>query len=367
MRHYITFLTLFVFLNTIQISISWAQQAAIVQVDAVQNQSFGEMINFSARLMPKQSGVVAARTSGPVTKINIELGDRVKKGSLIATVDASILMDEQDRLNALVNEAKQEIARTKAEAQLQRQQVQRLEGLKNSVAFSRGRYDDALQLLIINEISIEMAKARLARAKANLALNKTQTLWANVIAPYQGIITDIHTEAGSWLTSGQPVVSMINDSDFEVVADIPTQQIQGLSEGMLLPLSLDDGTNHQIIIRSLIPEENALSRTRQVRFTPNFGKMKKPHALGQSATIELPIGPKKNVVTVHKDAIVNMAGRTFVYVAVSGFAQIRPISIGAALGSRFEVLGGLRADDLVVVRGNERLQPGQAIKINEKP
>ena len=112
---------------------------------------------------------------------------------------------------------------------------------------------------------------------------------------------------------------------------------------------------------AVIAEENPLSRTRQVRFTPDFGTAGKPLAPGQSASVELPIGPQRDVVTVHKDAIITMNGQTFVYVAQSGMAQIRPVQTGIAVGNRFEVVGGLRAEDLVVIRGNERLQPGQSI------
>jgi len=66
---------------------------------------------------------------------------------------------------------------------------------------------------------------------------------------------------------------------------------------------------------------------------------------------------------VHKDAIVRRQGQAFVYVAKDGQAQIRPVQLGAAVGGRFEVLGGLGPGEPVVVRGNERLRPGQQIAV----
>ena len=62
-----------------------------------------------------------------------------------------------------------------------------------------------------------------------------------------------------------------------------------------------------------------------------------------------------------KDAIITGAQGSIVYVAADGVAEIRPVRTGEAIGHRFEVLQGLGPGELVVVRGNERLQPGQSI------
>jgi multidrug efflux pump subunit AcrA (membrane-fusion protein) len=54
-----------------------------------------------------------------------------------------------------------------------------------------------------------------------------------------------------------------------------------------------------------------------------------------------------------------------VYVAADGQAQPRPVTVGASVGDRFEVIDGLAPGDLVVVRGNERLRPGQPIQFDQ--
>ena len=77
--------------------------------------------------------------------------------------------------------------------------------------------------------------------------------------------------------------------------------------------------------------------------------------------MRLPLGPRREVVTVHKDAIITRQGQSFVYVANNGSADLRPVRLGEAVGTRFEVVGGVVVGDLVVVRGNERLIPGQPV------
>ena len=76
----------------------------------------------------------------------------------------------------------------------------------------------------------------------------------------------------------------------------------------------------------------------------------------------VPIGKPRKVVSVHKDAVITRGGQKIVFATVAGKAERRVVRLGSAVGSRFEVLEGLGIGDVVVVRGNERLRPGQAIK-----
>jgi len=84
-------------------------------------------------------------------------------------------------------------------------------------------------------------------------------------------------------------------------------------------------------------------------------------AANQSVTVLLPTGGGEDVVTVHKDAVIRQGPRAIAYVVQDGVANPRPLSLGKAVGSRFQVLDGVSTGDLVVVRGNERLQPGQSV------
>ena len=68
------------------------------------------------------------------------------------------------------------------------------------------------------------------------------------------------------------------------------------------------------------------------------------------------------MLSVHKDAVINRRGKQIVYVVQEGKAAMRPVQLGEAVGARMEVLRGLAQGDLVVVRGNERLRPGQDVR-----
>ena len=335
----------------------------MVSVDEVRVEAMAQTVPVIGRLVARRAGEVAARTAGPVAALYVAVGDRVARGDAIAVLDTVRLRAERDRLAATVNEAQAQVERLTAQAALRRQELRRLEGLQDSAAFSQSRFEDARQEVIIAESAIGTAEAARVRAMASLSLNRIDLSWATIEAPYPGVITLVHTEVGAWLGVGEPVVTMVSDIDLEVEADVPSRRIEALEAGTVVALVLDDGTEHSAVVRAVVPEENALTRTRQVRFTPRFETVRKPLAINQSATVVLPAGRSRDVLTVHKDAVVRRQGQAFVYVAAEGQAQIRPVQLGAAVGGRFEVLGGLGPGEPVVVRGNERLRPGQPITV----
>ena len=339
------------------------QPPAVVSVDQVRMESMAQTVPVIGRLVARRAGEVAARTAGPVARLHVAVGDRVETGDPVAELDTVRLRAERDRLAAIVNEAQAQVERLTAQSALHRQELRRLEGLRDSAAFSQSRFEDARQQVIIAESAIGTADAARLSASASLRLAQIDLDWATITAPYPGVITLVHTEVGAWLGVGERVVSMVNDQDLEVEADVPSSRIGSLVAGAQVAVVLDDGTEHTAVVRTVVPEENALTRTRQVRFTPSFSALRRPLAINQSATVVLPTGGGRQVLTVHKDAVVRRQGQAFVYVAKDGQAQIRPVQLGAAVGGRFEVLGGVGPGEPVVVRGNERLRPGQAISV----
>ena len=115
-------------------------------------------------------------------------------------------------------------------------------------------------------------------------------------------------------------------------------------------------------VRAVVPDESPLTRTRSVRFTINLSVQERNLAANQSVVLAIPLGKEHDVVSVHKDAVINRKGKNIVFVVKDGVANIRTIRLGESIGTRFVVLDGLQTGDIVVVRGNERLRSGQKVK-----
>ena len=343
-----------------------AQQASIVGIDEVVVEPLAQTQPVIGRFVARQAGEVAARTEGAVTQIDVHVGDRVAAGDVLAVLDVDRLTWRRDLAASTAKEMAALRASANAQLDKRRQELARLEGIRNSAAFSQARYDDAVQDVLTAESAVTAAAAVLARVRSNLKLAEDDLEHGTVYAPYDGVVSFRHTEVGAYVRVGDPVVSLVNENDLEIEADVPYNRIAGLQSGTVVTITLADQTTHNAVVRAVGAEENAMTRTRQVRFTPAVEGATVSNAVGESVSVLLPLGAPRQIISVHKDAILKRQGMSLVYVVdEESKAQIRPVELGEAVGTRFEVLGGVGPGEQVVVRGNERLRPGQGVQIGE--
>ena len=337
-----------------------------VRVDVVRNEPISQTVPVIGRLVARQSGVVAARARGPVAELRANVGDRVKKGEVVAVLVRDRLGAERQLRAAEVSQATAMVETAKAQITYVIQEMKRLEGLRASAAFSQARYEDKHQEVVKAESAKAEKEAALKRALVNLRLAEIELRDTEIRAPYAGVVSLRHTEVGSYLSVGDPVVTLIDDEHLEVEAEVPAKRVPGLVSGAPVIFRLDDSTVLPAIVRAVVPEENPLTRTRTVRFTPRFDGAQDNLASNQSVTLQLPVGAARNAVTVHKDAVLNRSDETIVFIVSGEMAKVRSVKLGESIGGRFEVIAGLKPGDLVVVRGNERLRPGQKVRYERK-
>ena len=339
------------------------QEGAPVRIDAVRSEALTQTIPVIGRLVAQQAGSVAARIGGPILEFRVQVGDRVKAGDVIAVLDKSTMAAERELAAAGLALARAELNTRQAQITLAQQELRRIEGLKTSAAFSQARFDDVRQQVAIAEAGAREAEASVTSAQASLRLAEIDLANTEIKAPYDGVISQRLSEAGAYAREGDALVNMIADHSLEVEADVPSNRLLGLTPGTELTGRLDDGTAFTASVRAIIPDENPLTRTRAVRFMPRFAADTAAMANEQSVTIQVPVGAPRQIVSVHKDALIQQPDDIMVFVVVEGQAQPRKIIVGEAVGVRYEVLDGLSEGELVVVRGNERLQPGMPVRI----
>ncbi len=332
-----------------------------VGMDLVKVEPLRQTVPVIGRFVPRQAGVVASRVAGPIARFNVEVGDTVTKGQPLAELVTDNFTWERNRRAADVTSAQAEIATTEASLKLLQQELNRLDRLRTSPAFSEARYEDKAQETVRAKSQRAEAQAKLKSAQAELELAEIALRDTVVLAPYDGTITQRHSEAGAYVQVGAQLVSMLDHNNLEIEADVPANRVPGLETGMALDATITDGSSLRAIVRAVIPEENPRTRTRRARFVAEFPGKNKSTAANQSVTVLIPAGEIRDVLTVHKDAVLNRGGGQLVVLNDNGKATFRPVKLGQAVGVRFVVEDGLKEGDQVVVRGNERLRPGQAI------
>jgi len=342
-----------------------AQSASLVHVEKVSEAPLRQTVPVIGRLVSLRSGSIAARIGGPVRQVLVEVGDRVAKGQLIALLDSETMKADLQLAESEIDAAEADYRTWAAEAEVAHTNLRRQQGLRKSVAFSQAKFEDAQKLMAVANAKVKRAEANVAIKRAALKRKKLDVEYASIRAPYDGVVVQRHTEAGSFVEKGAAVVRLIGDRALEVEADVPYKRIAGLSRGRMIRITLDDGSEHKARVRSVLPSENPLTRTRTVRFTPIFRSNTGQLAESQSVTLFVPIGIEKRVLTVHKDAILKRPSGDQVFVVDNGKALPRTVTLGAEIGSRIEVLGGLKKGDVVVTRGNERLVPGASVRVEK--
>jgi RND family efflux transporter MFP subunit len=338
-------------------------RATPVGVDAVRSEPLEQTVPVIGRLVARQSGVVAARTGGAVAEIKVTVGDRVKKREVVAVLDRDRVRATRELRATEVAQAEAAIATSKAQLDYVTQEMKRLEGLRRSAAFSQARFEDKRQEVVKAESATAEKQAALLRARVNLKMADIELRDSVIRAPYAGVVSIRHIEVGAYVGVGQPVVTLIDDEHLEIEAAVPAERIAGLAPGTPVAFRLVGTSSAEAVVRAVVPEENPLTRTRTVRFTPRFNGDHDNLATNQSVTLHIPAGPARAVVTVHKDAVLNRSEGPMVFVVVKDVARPRPVRLGEAVGGRFEVIDGLKPGETVVVRGNERLRPGQKVRV----
>ncbi|MCR4377179.1 MAG: efflux RND transporter periplasmic adaptor subunit [Rhodospirillales bacterium] len=338
-------------------------RAVTVDVDAVIEEQARQNVPVIGRLVAQNSGVVSAIIKGAVQEMRVHVGDRVDVGDVLAVLASDSLKWSRELRVAEVKSAEADLTNARAQAKLRRQELQRLENLRQSSAFSPARFEDAQQELAKAESSAARGESDLSVAKANLNLADIDLANAQVKAPYAGVVTATLTAVGTYLNAGEPVLSLVDDLSMEVEADVPADRVQALTPGTMVSFGIGaDGVERFAAVRAQVPEENPLTRTRKVRFSPAEDALGQNAAANQSVSIAIPSGPMKQVITVHKDAVLTKGGQRVVFLVTDGKAELRPVELGEAVGGRFIVHSGLKSGDEVVVRGNERLAPGQTVQ-----
>ena len=339
-----------------------AQRAALVGVDEVRDERVSQTYPVIGRMVARQAGVIAARVGGPVAEVRVAVGDTVERGAVLAVLVRDRLRWLRERRAADVAERRADVLARQAQITMKSQELERLERLRQtrSAAFRQAVYDDTRIEADMLSSQAGEAQARLKQAEADLSLAELDLRDAEIRAPFAGVVTVKHIDAGAYLSVGAPVITLVNDRDLEIEADVPADRVASLQPGVEVTVSIG-GRDERTVVRASIPQENPLTRTRAVRLTPQFKASDIDYAVNQSATVHVPVSVGRKVVSVHKDAILNRQGNNMVFVVEEGAAKPRPIVIGEAVGGRFIVVDGLKPGETVVVRGNERLFPGQPV------
>lgn len=316
---------------------------------------------YPGRLLPVRIAEVRARVSGIVLARKFVQGSDVQKDDVLFEIDPA-------KFDAKAESAKAQVLRSQAALQLARQQFERNDRLRSTNVASEDQVDIARANLGQAEAELAVAKATLRDAELDLGYASVRSPIAGRIGP--ALVSEgalVRQEDGTQMATVRDISSVYVDFT-ESLAEIARAQRQ-VSEGVLIPatqddveLIADDGTSYQRTGRLLFSSAVVNETTGQVTLRAEFPNPDGRLLPGSYVRVRMKEGVISQAVLVPQRAVQrDSLGQAQVLVVTDGRAATRPIVAGQVVGSNWLVKEGLRPGDQVIVDGIERAIPGTPV------
>lgn len=319
---------------------------ALVQVVPVASGTVDPMAELVGTVYYTRVAKVAAEVGGPVAAVTFEEGDRVTAGGTLVRLD-------NDILDTRLAETRATLSQARVELQQATRDLKRMETLFQENSVAESAYEEHL----FRKKGLEHRVAALRAGLARLELEKEKK---NITAPFNGIVIEKMTEKGEWLDTGDPVALLADDTLVDVVIDVPQSMLAHLHPGRTVQ-GKSNGREFTAEFAGYIPRGDIATRTFSVKL-----RLRNTAGLveGMEARARLPQGPKQESLLVPRDAVLDQRGTPTVFIIKEGKAVPIPVTVTGYERMQIGVSGaGLAQGQQVVVHGNKRLRPGQAVLI----
>lgn len=308
--------------------------------------------------LPSTPGVIAARievalgfqTLGRITARHVDVGDIVSRGQVLAALDPDDLQGEVRAAQAAVEAARVQERTAQASADRTRSLAQR------NVA-------SAAQ---VEQVDRALASATAARQQAESELIRARDAegFAEMRAPFAGVISAVHANAGAVVNAGEPVIQLSAQEGIEAVIDLPDAALARLKTGDRYDVWSEADPAHLFpaTVAQIEPVADAVTRTRRVHLD-----LRDDAALRLGALVRArPSGGPAARLALPESAILDPDGTPQVWIVSRdgdrASVALREVQTqGPALNGRIAIAAGLAPGDEVVIRGIHSLTEGQAV------
>ncbi len=368
---------------------------------------------FIGTVTPVKTASVGSAVDGRIADFPVNEGDFVEKGQPLAQLlTATITLEHEaavhelslreEELKELENGSRPEEVRraqaAMAAAKASREYHQKKRDRADELYARNAINNDELQLVVAEQIQAEQEylqaveayelivagprQEQIAQARAQVAIRRAianrladQIEKHTIRAPFDGFISAEHTELGQWVNRGELVADVLALGEVDIESYVPEQYITYIHKGQQVSVEIPALPDQLFtgIVEVVIPQADTRSRTFpvKIRVTNQINDNEPLIKSGMMARVYLPTGNRQETLLVPKDAVVLGGPQKMVYAITPGEkdkpASVRPVpvQIGVADGTLLQVSGELNPGDQVVVRGNERLRPGQPVAVSE--
>lgn len=355
-------------LATVALLATQAVAQSPVRTATVQLQPLQQRHAVTGSLRAVARGDVAALEEGRLIELAVREGQPVMKGQAIARVDARRLEAAKAEALAERRVAVAGVDRAKAIAVRAKADLERAKPLTGSGAVTRQEFDAIQADYRIALTEIESAKQTVSQIEESVRLIDVRLADTQITAPYDATVVARHVEPGDWVRPGDALLTLVSTGPIEAWLEVPERFAEAIDRfgDSAVVRTHAAGLSGRVLSTKRVADVNRRVRTMNLVVT-----LDNPTGLltpGMSVDAWLAVGENAEQLTVPKDAVVRRNGRPYVFAiaetAGQTTAEQKPVQVVFETPRLVAVRAeGLHPGAQVVVEGNERLSPGQAVAV----
>ena len=307
-----------------------------------------------AQLQAFVESAIYARTSGYLLRWNKDIGSHVSKGELLAEIDAPEVDQE-------LSQAKATRQQTEAQLQLAKSTAERWTNLRKTDSVSQQEADQQVS-------AYAQAQANFAAADANVRRLQQLESFKRVYSPISGVITRRNTDVGALITAGstgsRELFDVAQVDPLRVFVSVPQMNAPSIRAGLPAYIELREYPGQKFsgkVVRTADAIDPATRTLLTEIDVPNPNGRLLP---GSYAEVSFAVPIQVARISIPVNAILfRPEGPRVAVVGVDHKVHLKPITIGRDFGTRVEILGGLDANDQIVLNPADSLQDGQEVNV----
>ena len=314
-----------------------AQPLRSVRVMKIDGAAVSAGLTFPGEVRARFEARLGFRLGGKLVERRVDVGDRVKRGQVLARLDAQ---------DASLNAAQAEAARALAEAEAK-------------------RYRELREKNFVSQAVLDAKETALKTAAAQAGVARNQAGYAALVADRDGVVTAVEAEAGQVVAAGQTVLRVAEGGEREIVVAVPEADIEKVhaAEGFEVTLNSVAGRSWAGRLRELSPSADAATRT----FTARIAVPQADEAvrLGMSARVAAKVGLRDTALRLPLSAFFTRNDQPNVWVVdpATQTVKLTKVETDGISGNEMRVKAGLQSGQLVVTAGANLLEDGQKVRL----
>ena len=309
---------------------------------------------------------IGPTAAGRVRRVDVQVGERVRAGQVLAEMEAVDLGDRIRAQEAALKRAEAAVREAEARQSFALTQARRYDRLGSLQAASAELALTRRQELEVAEAALAAAREERSRARAEAAALQAQLANLSLVAPVDGVVTLRDVEPGTTVVAGQAVVEVVDPATLWVALRLDQVNAGGLAAGLPARVVLRSRSGEALAGRVLRVEPKADAVTEEMLAKVVFDRLPEPMPpLGELAEVTLALPPLPAAAVIPNAALRREAGAVGVWqLAADGELRFVPLKLGASdLDGRVEVLAGLAPGDQIVVYSEGPLRAGRRTEV----